>query len=266
MKTARDQIGQSMVSQRLMMEEASRLGVAVTDQEIVDWVRGDTPPEDLRRNFVDSTGQFRRDVYDQFLSNPNQYLRDPEGSDANYGTKWLAEYEQSLRQRRLQEKMQSVVLASVGVTEGELLRRFSDQNQRLSAIVALVDAGSAVKDSDVTVTDADLRTYYDDNIESYKVPASRTLKYAVFQVGATAADSTARIDEMNDLARKARAGADFLDLASMYSENRDSGAYFKHGELAAGLESEVFAARPGDVVGPLNDNGALHLFKVLEAR
>jgi len=133
MKTARDQIWQSMVSQRLMMEEASRLGVAVTDQEIVDWVRGDTPPEDLRRNFVDSTGQFRRDVYDQFLSNPNQYLRDPEGSDANYGTKWLAEYEQSLRQRRLQEKMQSVVLASVGVTEGELLRRFSDQNQRLSA-------------------------------------------------------------------------------------------------------------------------------------
>jgi parvulin-like peptidyl-prolyl isomerase len=266
MKTARDQIWQSMVSQRLMMEEASRLGVAVTDQEIVDWVRGDTPPEDLRRNFVDSTGQFRRDVYDQFLSNPNQYLRDPEGSDANYGTKWLAEYEQSLRQRRLQEKMQSVVLASVGVTEGELLRRFSDQNQRLSAIVALVDAGSAVKDSDVTVTDADLRTYYEDNIESYKVPASRTLKYAVFQVGATAADSTARIDEMNDLARKARAGADFLDLASMYSENRDSGAYFKHGELAAGLESEVFAARPGDVVGPLNDNGALHLFKVLEAR
>jgi len=88
----------------------------------------------------------------------------------------------------------------------------------------------------------------------------------VFPVAVTAADSTARIDEMNDLTRKARSGGDFIDLAAMYSDKRDSGAYYKHGELAAGLEGEVFAARPGDIVGPLQDNNALHLFKVLDAR
>ncbi len=266
LKTARDQIWQSMVAQKLMMEEASRLGIKVTDQEIVDWVRGDNPPEDLRRNFVDSTGQFRRDVYDQFLSNPNQFLRDPEGSDPGYGSKWLAEYEQSLRQRRLQEKLQSVVLASVGVTEGEVQRRFADQNQRLNAVVGFVDAGTAVRDSDVTVNDADIRAYYDDNLESYKVPASRTLKYVVFPIAPTAADSAARIGEMNDIAKKAREGADFIDLAAMYSDKRDSGAYYKHGELAAGLEGEVFAARSGDIVGPVHDGTTMHLFKVLDAR
>ncbi len=266
LKMVRDQIWQTLVAQQLMEEEASRLGVKVTDQEIVDWVRGDNPPEDLRRNFVDSTGQFRRDVYDQFLGNPNQFLRDPEGTDASYGSKWLAEYERSLRQRRLQEKVQSTVLGSVGVTDGEIMGRFADQNQRLSAAVAFVDAGTAVADSAVQVTDADIRAFYDENLESYKVPASRTLKYVVFPIAPTAADSSARIDEMNDLARKAREGADFIDLAAMYSDKRDSGAYFKHGELAAGLEADVFAARPGDIVGPLNDNGALHLFKVVDAR
>jgi peptidyl-prolyl cis-trans isomerase D len=266
LKTVRDQIWQSMVSQRLMMEEASRLGVTVTDQEIIDWVRGDNPPEDLRRNFVDSTGQFRRDVYDQFLSNPNQFLRDPEGSDPNYGSKWLAEYDKSLRQRRLQEKVQSVVLASVGVTEGEVMRRFADQNQRMSAVVAFVDAGTAVPDSTVQVTDADIRTFYDENIESYKVPASRMVKYVVFPIAPTASDSAARIGEMNDVAKKARAGADFIDLTGMYSDTRDSGAYFKHGEISPGLEGEVFAAKPGDIVGPLTEGNTLHLFKVLDAR
>lgn len=266
LKTVRDQIWQSMVSQHLMMEEAAKVGIKVTDQEIVDWVRGDNPPEDLRRNFVDSTGQFRRDVYDQFLSNPDQFLRDPQGSDPKYGSKWLADYDKSLRQRRLQEKLQSVVLASVGVTEGEVLRRYADQNQRLNAMVAFVDAGTMVPDSAVQVTDADIRAFYDDNLESYKVPASRTLKFVVFPVAPTAADSAARISEMNDLAKKARGGADFLDLAAMYSEKRDSGAYFKHGELAAPLEGEVFAARPGDIVGPLHDGNTLHLFKVLDAR
>ena len=266
LKMVRDQIWQSLVTQRLMAEEASRLGIKVTDQEIVDWVRGDNPPEDLRRNFVDSTGQFRRDVYDEFLSDPNQFLRDPEGSNPSYGTRWLAEYEQSLRQRRLQEKLQTVVLASVGVTEGEVMRRFADQNQQYSAMVAFADAGTVVADSDVTVTDADLRAYYDEHIESYRVPASRTLKYVVFPIMPTAADSAARIAEMDDLARKAREGADFLDLAAMYSDTRDSGAYFKHGELAAGVEGDVFAARPGDIVGPITDNGTLHLLKVLDAR
>jgi parvulin-like peptidyl-prolyl isomerase len=266
LKAVREQIWQSLVSQQLMTEEAAKLGIRVTDQEIVDWVRGDTPPEDLRRNFVDSAGQFRRDVYDQFLSNPNQFLRDPEGSDPNYGSRWLAEYEKSLRQRRLQEKLQSVVLASVVVTEGELQRRFADQNQRFNAVVAFVDAGTMVPDSTVQVTDADVRAYYDENLESYKVPASRTLKFVVFPIAPTAADSASRIGEMDELAAKARAGADFLDLAAMYSENRDSGAYFKHGELAAALEGDVFAASPGDVVGPLKDGNTLHLFKVLEAR
>jgi hypothetical protein len=55
---------------------------------------------------------------------------------------------------------------------------------------------------------------------------------------------------MNDVANKARAGADFIDLAGMYSDTRDSGAYFKHGEISPGLEGEVFAGKPGDIVGP----------------
>ena len=66
----RDQVWQSLVTQQLVEGEIQRLGLAVSDQEIIDWVRGENPPEDLRRFFVDSTGQFRREVYEQFLNDP----------------------------------------------------------------------------------------------------------------------------------------------------------------------------------------------------
>ncbi len=111
LKQIREQVWQGLVTQRLVEEEVERLGIAVTDQELVNWVHGDNPPEDLRRFFTDSTGQFRRDLYEQFLGDPNQFLRDPEGSDPSYGSKWLAQYESSLRQRKLQEKLQSLMMA-----------------------------------------------------------------------------------------------------------------------------------------------------------
>ena len=63
LRQAREQVWESLVTQHLLSEQIHRFGLTVTDQELVDWVRGDNPPEDLRRNFIDSTGQFRRDIY-----------------------------------------------------------------------------------------------------------------------------------------------------------------------------------------------------------
>ncbi len=238
----------------------------MSDQELVDWVRGETPPEDLRRNFIDSTGQFRRDVYEQFLASPNQFVRDPSGADKEFGTKWLKQYEQGLRQRRLQEKLQSVILASVRVNEGEVRGRFDEQNTRYSAVYALFDAMQLVPDSAVTVSDADVKRYFDENPDQYRVEATRKLKYVLFLERASASDSTGRKKDIDDAAAKARSGADFLQLVYTYADKPDSGAFFRHGELSPSLETAVFAAAPGGLVGPLEDADGYHLLKVLEQR
>ena len=47
LKQLRDQTWQSIVTQNLVAEEIKRLGLTVTDQELIDWVRGPNPPEDL---------------------------------------------------------------------------------------------------------------------------------------------------------------------------------------------------------------------------
>jgi peptidyl-prolyl cis-trans isomerase D len=262
----REQVWESMVTQELLNEQIRKLGVTVTDQELNDWVRGDNPPEDLRRNFVDSTGNFRRDLYEQFLNNPNQFLRDPQGVDQTFGTKWLVGYEKNLRQRRLQEKLQSIVLASVRVAPGEVLQRYKDQNMRYQVFYALLDANQLVKDNEVQVTDADLRSYYDENLDQFKFEASRKLQYVMFDEAPSGDDSAVVRNDIEDVAAKARAGVDFLQLVYTYSENPDSGAFFKHGELSPALEAEVFSAKTGDVVGPVLDREGYHLMKILDER
>ena len=211
LKQLREQVWQTIITQHLVEKEINRLGLTVTDQELVDWVRGENPPDDLRRQFIDSTGQFRKDLYDEFLSNPNQFIRDPEGVAQDYGTRWLADYEKNLRQRRLQEKLQSIILATVRIPEGEVRQRFMEQNVRYDASYALFDATPLVPDSVVQVADADLREYYEENTDQFKVEASRTLKYVLFPENATAADSSARKKDIEEATAKARQGDDFLE-------------------------------------------------------
>ncbi len=266
MRQIRQQVWDQLVNQRLIDEQINKLGLVVSDQEIVDWVRGENPPEDLKRNFVDSTGTFRRDVYEQFLRDPNQFIRDPQGVDQTFGSKWLANYEKNLRQRRLQEKLQSLVTASVRVSEGEVRRRFLDQNIKYDVLFALFEPNTFVKDEDVTVTDADLKSYYDENLEVYKIQPSRKLKYVTFLEHPSAADTAAKMSEIEEALKKAREGQDFLQLVNLYSDRPDSGAWFKHGELSPSIERAVFAAKKGDIVGPLNEFDGFHIIKVLDER
>ncbi len=266
MTQIREQVWQNLVTSRVVDEELRRMKVSVSDQELVDWVRGENPPDDLRKNFTDSTGTFRRDIYEQFLTNPNQFIRDPSGTDQEFGTKWLKQYELNLRQRKLQEKLQSVLLASVRVGEGELRQRYVDQNQKYTALYALIDAGQMVPDSSVTVSDADVRAYYDENPEQYRVEATRKLSYVLFLERPSASDSIVRQKDIDEAAQKARAGVDFLQLVSTYADKPDSGAFFRHGELSASVEKAVFAAKVGAIVGPIQDNDGYHLFKVMEER
>lgn len=266
MRQTRQQVWDQLVNQRLIDEQIKKLGLVVSDQEIVDWVRGDNPPEDLKRNFIDSTGTFRRDVYEQFLRDPNQFIHDPQGVNRAYGTQWLANYEKNLRQRRLQEKLQSLVTASVRVTEGEVRRRFAEQNIRYDVLFALFDPNTFVKDEEVTVTEADLKSYYDENLEVYKIQPSRKLKYVTFLENPSAADTAAKMQEVEEALKKAREGQDFLQLVNLYSDRPDSGAWFKHGELSPSIENAVFAAKPGAIIGPLNEPDGFHIIKVLDER
>jgi parvulin-like peptidyl-prolyl isomerase len=48
----REQVWESLVTQKLLEQEIERLGVTVSDEEIKDIILGDNPPEFLKQNFT----------------------------------------------------------------------------------------------------------------------------------------------------------------------------------------------------------------------
>ncbi|MFA6437877.1 MAG: peptidylprolyl isomerase [Bacteriovoracaceae bacterium] len=252
-KQIREQVWNNLVTQTLLERETKKAGISVTDQEIIDWVRGENPPEFLVQQFRDSTGQFRRDAYEQALNDPrNKEI-------------WI-QVETALRQQRLAEKMQSIVFSSVRATDGEIRDRYTDQNMKANVQYAFFDPDRIIANEAVTVTDDDMKKMYNENTDEFKQPAVRKLKYIFITDQPSARDSGEILSEINSILQRANAGADFLEVQKDYSETSPQPAFFKHGELTQEKETAVFSAKTGDVIGPVSDYEGVHIFKVLEEK
>ncbi len=250
----RSQVWNQLVSDMLIDQEIKRLGITVTDQEVVDIVRGPNPPDFLVAQFRDSTGTFRRDAYERAMMDPQNR------------TAWL-QVEDAIREDQKRRKLQSLLMATVRVTDDEAWDVFTDRTLTLDAEYALFDANRLVSDSAVTVTDDDLRRQYDSHPEDFKAKASRKLKYVTFSLAASADDSSQVEQEMAKLREQAVSGSvDFVELAKTYSDVPVTEAYFNRSELSPAKESAVFAAKKGEIVGPIRDADGIHLIKVLDSR
>ena len=250
----RSQVWNQLVDEMLIEQEIDRLGITVTDQEIRDIVNGQNPPEFLVQQFKDSTGTFRRDAY-------QQAMMDPQNKSA-----WI-QVEEMLRQEQKRRKLQSLLLANVNVSEGELKQRFIDRNVTMDAAYVLFDIDRLVPESAVTVTDDDIKKQYDSHTADFQVKAARKVKYVLFNQNASSEDSAAVETEIKNLLEQAKSGViDFAELVKTYSEVPSTEAFFKHGELSQKKENAIFSAKKGDIVGPIKDNDGIHIFKILDQR
>src|SRR5579862_6482991 len=167
LRTLRDQIWNQFVEERLYSQQMKVLGLSVTDQEINDWIHGDNPPDFLKQQFTDSTGTFNRQAYESALSNPkNKAL--------------LKKVTDFLRTQRIREKVQSVISAGIQVSEADMAQRFADQNVKYDGDFIYFDPNLFIKDNEVTVSDDDLKKYYNDHSAEYKTDPTRKLKYVMF--------------------------------------------------------------------------------------
>ena len=194
----RSQVWNQLVDEMLIEQEIDRLGITVTDQEIRDIVNGQNPPEFLVQQFKDSTGTFRRDAYQRAMV-------DPQNKSA-----WI-QVEEMLRQEQKRRKLQSLLLANVNVSEGELKQRFIDRNVTMDAAYVLFDIDRLVPESAVTVTDDDIKKQYDSHAADFQAKAARKVKYVLFNQNASSEDSAAVETEIKNLLEQAKSGVmDFL--------------------------------------------------------
>ncbi len=253
----RDQVWDQMVSQILAQQEIERLGIKVTNEEILNWVYNSpqTLPDPIKRNFIDSTGQFNMEIYQQALS-----TKSPEV------TKFWAQVEQYLKQLLLSQKLQSVITGTVRVSEGDVLQKFKDDNIIASFNYALIST-AVINDNQVQITDEDLRTYFNNHKEDFKREESVKLKYILFSDAPTIEDSTITEKQLKALTKEfKRYTVNDTDLKNFVNTNSlnkyNDTVYYKPNELAPEVANFLFSAKIDSISDVIKASDGYHLVKL----
>jgi peptidyl-prolyl cis-trans isomerase D len=144
----------SLVHQILMLQEASRLGMFATDEDLV---------RDIRSNPLFSrNGVFDEGVYRSYL---NSIKMSPQM------------FEQARKQELVEEQLVRLLTDAVKTDPAEITRWWHFQNDKLILSILLVKSDEKPK------TTPDLRaleSYYKKNQAKYEIPQSLNLQYVVF--------------------------------------------------------------------------------------
>jgi peptidyl-prolyl cis-trans isomerase D len=133
-----------LIRDRVISQEAARLGFSASDAEVAD---------NIRKQFRDASGQFVG------------FERYKESVTARYGD--IERFERQIRDQIANQKLQAFVTAGVRVSDEEVEDDYKRQNTTFSIVYVPVTVDKLVKK--IQPSDEDLRAYYDQHKTEYNI-------------------------------------------------------------------------------------------------
>jgi len=252
----KEQVWSNLVTQKALNVEAHKAGIGVSDPEIVFAVHN-TPPQDVATNPAFQTnGRFDPSKWQQALSDPTM--------------NWFP-LEQRMRDQLPGQRLEERMIAGVKISEPELRRLYVDQYEKAQVTGALIPLDATAIDS-TKLNTAALQAYYASHKEDFSGPAHVELEVASITRSIGDAERAAALRDAADIAKEARSGTDFAELARARSEgsNADKGGDLGQDIPASRLPPQLVAAlskmQVGQVTDPYPDNNAVYVFKLLDKK
>lgn len=244
------QVWDELVNSRLIEQKMDELGITVTDTELLDMVYGDNPDPIIVQNFSREDGSIDRATIDQVLTNPD------------FSQQAIA-LDLQLRQKRRQEKLTNYIAAGVQVTNEQVEDEFMKQNS--FADVSYVRFPFAdITDEEISVTDSDIREYYNANKEQYKREESYRASVVKFSYLPTADDTATIFQEVEELRSDfANAESDSLFLNRQQSSTPYSAAFIDKDDVREEYRA-VLNLEVGEVTEPFLNAGQVSIIKNVE--
>jgi peptidyl-prolyl cis-trans isomerase D len=274
-----------LISRILMTQEASRLGLDVSDDEL--------------RNFIESipyfqyNGQFDPRLYDRYLRVTRMSVED---------------FERMQRENLMLSKMTNLIKLGGGeVSEDEVLDTYLFENERINLTFLKVAPG-AFKDR-MNANEVEIKDYFQQHQEEFRVPTSVQVQYLVFQpsdfegkvqvspdevkryydqqkdqfktpkkvkareilIKINPEDPPEKVAEKRkkaeEILEKAKKAKDFGSLARQYSESATASTggdlgWIQEGTVIESVGKVLFSAKKGEVIGPVMGRNGLYIFKI----
>ena len=262
---AREQAWQQQIEDMLAKEQYEALGINITNEEIEQlFVSGDNVLASIKDApiFKDENGQFQAQKVKDYVANFNN-PDNPQG--AAQRAQWRS-FEEAVISDQMKQKYANLVKKAIYTPkwQAELSHKNSKQTANISYVYMPY---TDVEDSEITVSDSDLKSYLNKNQNQFKQEASRSVKYVTFPIVASGEDSLAakkKIDEKIDAFRTATDAAKFVKINGSDTDFND--AYVTKDKLRTNKKDEVFAAENGAVIGTFYEAGVYKAIKLMDKK
>lgn len=280
----------NLVNQRLLTEEARRENLRITDAQLAQVISeipvfqedGKFSPERYRtmlqgQNMTPALFEYR--LRQEMSQAP---LSEPLTQGSIVARASAERYLSLLEQKRevAQATIDAEPFAKDVKVDDAAVKAYYDQHPdalmtpeqaKIEYVVLNVDALAAK----VTVDPQEVRRQYEANQASYTSPGERSASHILVAVkaGANEAEKAAAKAKADAIVAEVRAApARFAEIAKAKSEDPGSAAQggdlgsFGRGTMVKAFEDAAFAAKPGDIVGPVQSEFGWHVIKVTGAR
>ncbi len=282
------QVLNELVFQKELALEARQLGITVTDKERADRIRQLIPSAFVGGSFVGS----------------DQYAAQVEATSGM----GVAEFEDLVGQGLLEEKFRELVTDGMSVSPAEVEQEFRRRNDKIKISYVVIkpdDLQSKIEASDAdlsayfeknkakynlperrivqyafleleqlrlraNISQDQVRAYYAEHIDRYKLPDRAHVAHILFKtVGKTDAEAEEVRKKAEDVVKKAKAGANFGDLAKQYSDDtsKDKGGdldWIVRGQTVPEFEQAAFNLPIGSVSDVVKTQYGFHIIKVID--
>lgn len=270
----RDAVWEQMVSETLIRQEANRLGIQVTDEELREVLLFD-PPDFLKQTFTDSAGVFNAPMYQSFMRDIDGFLaqRQYPPEEVQKVKSQLVQVQEEIRRDRLRQAVESAVTASAIPSLPDLRSAFTEQRTKITGSYALLPV-SVIPDEQAPVTDAEAQKYYNEHKGDFYQKASREVRYVMFPLDPSATDSGAVKRKLTNVTTALGRTADhrvkdsiFASYVDQYGAGRYNGAnYVPLQELTPELQNALQGTKGGDVIGPVRMSDGTYLINVVDVQ
>lgn len=243
------------------------LGLTVTDDELAEQMYGSQPSPYLNQWFSDrQTGQILPDFAGPDGQLSGKAIRDFAKKMPAETEKQWAQIEVELRKLLIKEKYNTMIRKGFYVTNAQAKHEYKDENTKFN-FKYIVKRFAEVADSTVTVTDAEMKDYYNSNQYKFKQrDDSRGMEYVSFDIFPSADDIAKQREDMTKMVPeyKGKKGEDdSLYVVSSSTSGMYQKKYLHAGQYPVGSDSAFLKAAPGEVLGPFNEGENITIYKVL---
>ncbi|WP_337788575.1 peptidylprolyl isomerase [Phocaeicola plebeius] len=272
LNNVKDQVWQSYVNNKLIAEQAEKLGLKVTDAEIQSIIDQGTHPLLMQTPFRNpQTGMFDKDMLKKFLVDyanlnasqmPAQYVEYYQ----KMGAFWQF-VEKTLAQSTLAEKYQNLVTKSLISNPVAAEDAFNSHTEQSDLLLAGVPY-SSINDSTVQVSDSEIKDRYNEKKEQFKqLVETRDIRYIDVKVVPSDADRKAVEKEVTEYSNQlASTTADFgTFVRSTGSSVNYSDVPVSKSVFPADVASRLDSTNVNEVYGPYYNqtDDSYNAFKLL---